>query len=126
VNKSIRLLLALPVALFLLASFYRPVLSPIPVMQRIAYKDPQLSIEPKHFAFHCVGSVITPLLALKGFGRVTLDPGEACVIHFSIGPDALALWNRETKRVVEPGEFKLMIGSSPADIRLTNSLFVKP
>ena len=73
-----------------------------------------------------VGSVTTPLLALKGFSRVNLGPGEARTIHFSIGPDALALWNREMKRVVEPGEFKLMIGSSSTDIRLTDSLFVKP
>ncbi len=72
------------------------------------------------------GSVTTPLLALKGFDRVDLKPGEARTIHFSIGPDALSLWNREMKRVVEPGEFKLMVGSSSTDIRLTDSLFVKP
>jgi beta-glucosidase len=73
-----------------------------------------------------VASVTTPLLALKGFSRVMLDPGESRIIHFSVGPDALALWNREMKRVVEPGEFKLMVGSSSTDIRLTDSLFVKP
>jgi beta-glucosidase len=73
-----------------------------------------------------VGSVTTPLLALKGFNRIALAPGEVRTIHFSIGPDALALWNREMKRVVEPGEFKLMVGSSSTDIRLTDSLFVKP
>ncbi len=72
------------------------------------------------------GSVTTPLLALKAFDRVELKPGEARTIHFSIGPDALSLWNREMKRVVEPGEFKLMAGSSSTDIRLTDSLFVKP
>ena len=73
-----------------------------------------------------VASVTTPLLALKGFSRVALDPGESRTIHFTVGPDALAVWNREMKRVVEPGEFKLMVGSSAADIRQTDSLLVKP
>jgi beta-glucosidase len=73
-----------------------------------------------------VASVTTPLLALKGFSRVTLNPGESRTVHFTLGPDALAVWNREMKRVVEPGEFKLMAGSSSTDIRLTDSLLVKP
>ena len=71
-----------------------------------------------------VSSVTTPQMALKGFGRVTLGPGESHTVHFHLGPDQLALWNREMKRVVEPGEFKLMVGSSSADIRLTDSLWV--
>ncbi len=69
-----------------------------------------------------VSSVTTPQMALKGFGRVTLGPGESHTVHFHLGPDQLALWNREMKRVVEPGEFKIMLGSSSADIRLTDSL----
>ena len=72
-----------------------------------------------------VSSVTTPQLALKSFGRVYLAPGESRVLHFRLGPDQLALWNREMKRVVEPGEFKIMAGSSSADIRLTDSLWVK-
>jgi len=73
-----------------------------------------------------VSSVTTPQLALKGFGRVMLNPGESRTIHFRLGPDQLALWNREMKRVVEPGEFKIMVGSSSTDIRLTDSLRVIP
>ena len=73
-----------------------------------------------------VSSVTTPGIALKGFSRVMLEPGESRTVHFRLGPDELALWNREMKRVVEPGEFKIMAGSSSADIRLTDSLLVKP
>ncbi|HWB94306.1 MAG TPA: glycoside hydrolase family 3 N-terminal domain-containing protein [Puia sp.] len=73
-----------------------------------------------------VSSVTTPGIALKGFSRVMLNPGESKTVHFSVGPDALSLWNRQMKRVVEPGEFKIMVGSSSADIRLTDSLTVKP
>jgi beta-glucosidase len=73
-----------------------------------------------------VSSVTTPGIALKGFSRVVLQPGESRVVHFHLGHDELALWNREMKHVVEPGEFKVMAGASSADIRLTDSLLVKP
>ncbi len=72
-----------------------------------------------------VSSVTTPQLALKGFGRVYLAPGESRTLHFRLGPDQLALWNRDLRRVVEPGEFRLMAGSSSTDIRLTDSFRVK-
>lgn len=72
-----------------------------------------------------VGSVTTPERALKGFGRVTLQPGEDKVLTFVLGPEQLSLWNREMHRVVEPGAFKIMVGSSSSDIRLTDSLEVK-
>lgn len=73
-----------------------------------------------------VSSVTTPGIALKGFARVMLAPGESRVVHYRLGPDELALWNRKMKKVVEPGEFKIMAGASSADIRLTDSLLVKP
>jgi beta-glucosidase len=73
-----------------------------------------------------VSSVTTPQIALKGFGRVMLNPGESRTVHFHLGPDQLALWNRDMKKVVEPGEFSIMVGSSSADIRLNDSLRVIP
>jgi beta-glucosidase len=73
-----------------------------------------------------VSSVTTPGIALKGFSRVMLEPGESRTVHFRLGFDELALWNREMHRVVEPGEFKVMAGSGSDDIRLTDSLLVKP
>jgi len=73
-----------------------------------------------------VSSVTTPGIALKGFSRLMLGPGESRTVHFRLGFDELALWNRAMKRVVEPGEFRIMAGASSADIRLTGSLTVKP
>ena len=73
-----------------------------------------------------VSSVTTPQLALKGFSRVMLNPGESRTVHFRLGPDQLALWDRDMKKVVEPGEFNIMVGSSSADIRLNDSLQVSP
>jgi len=72
-----------------------------------------------------VSSVTTPAIALKGFGRINLKPGESGLVHFTLGPDQLSLWNRQMKRVVEPGEFKIMVGSSSQDIRLNGSLWVR-
>lgn len=71
-----------------------------------------------------VSSVTTPLKALRGFSRVDLAPGETKTVHFTLGPDQLSLWNRQMKRVVEPGEFKVMVGSSSRDIRMEGSLWV--
>jgi beta-glucosidase len=71
-----------------------------------------------------VGSVTTAVKALKGFNRITLKPGESGTVKFIVTPEELSLWNREMKQVVEPGEFKVMIGSSSEDIRQTNSLWV--
>ena len=51
---------------------------------------------------------------LAGFGRVTLKPGEKRTLSFSIGPDALSLIDRSMRRVVEPGAFEILIGTSSA------------
>ena len=72
-----------------------------------------------------IGSVTTPVKALKGFQRVTLNPGESKAVSFELGSEALSLWNRDMKRVVEPGEFKIMVGSASDDIRGEASLVVK-
>lgn len=71
-----------------------------------------------------VSSVTTPVLSLKGFQRIALQPGESREVTFDIGAEALSLWNREMKKVVEPGAFTIMIGSSSADIRLKGTLTV--
>jgi beta-glucosidase len=71
-----------------------------------------------------IGSVTTPVKALKGFSRVGLQPGESKELSFELGPEALSLWNREMKHVVEPGEFKIMVGSASDDVRQQGSLFV--
>ena len=65
-----------------------------------------------------VSSVTTYEKNLRGFARVTLAPGQKQTITFQLKPAHLALWNREMKFVVEPGAFRVMIGSSSEDIRV--------
>lgn len=62
---------------------------------------------------------------LRGFERVNLKQGESKIVSFPIVPDDLIIIDVHGHRIVEPGEFKVMIGSSYIDIRLTESFFVK-
>jgi len=65
-----------------------------------------------------ISSVSTPIKELKGFRKVWLKPGESTKVQFELGPSHLSLVNRHLKKVVEPGEFKVMIGHSSDNIAL--------
>lgn len=73
-----------------------------------------------------VSSVTTYELNLCGFERVPLQPGETKTVSFKIPFSALELINREHRRVVEPGVFKVMVGSSSTDLRLKGQFEVSP
>jgi beta-glucosidase len=59
-----------------------------------------------------VASVTRPVKALRGFERVTLAPGERKTVTFKVGPAALRFTDEQMNRVVEPGMFDLMVGTS--------------
>lgn len=71
-----------------------------------------------------VASVARPVKELRGFKRVTLEPGERRTVTFTLSPDDLALLDRDMRRVVEPGIFEVMVGSSSEDIRLRDTFRV--
>ena len=56
--------------------------------------------------------VTRPVRELKNFQRVDLAPGENRTVEFEITPDMLSYFNLAMKRVVEPGDFSIMVGSS--------------
>lgn len=64
-----------------------------------------------------VSSVITYDSLLRGFERIHLKPGEKMTVTFVINPEELKILDKNYKWVVEPGEFKVMIGASSEDIR---------
>ena len=66
-----------------------------------------------------VSSVTTYEKNLRGFERVSLQPGEKKTVTFTLTPADLSLWNEAMKFVEEPGTFKVMVGSSSEDIRMT-------
>jgi beta-glucosidase len=72
-----------------------------------------------------VASVARPLKELRGFKRVHLKPGEAATVEFTLTPDDLAFLDQRMRRVVEPGTFVVMVGSSSEDIRLQGEFEVK-
>lgn len=71
-----------------------------------------------------VASVIQPLRSLKGFQAVELKPGETKTVTFKLGFEEMSMWDAAMRRVVEPGRFDVMVGSSSADIRQRGVLTV--
>ena len=70
-----------------------------------------------------VSSVTRPIKELKDFTRVSIEPGETKKITFTITPEKLQFYNREMKRVVEPGTFQIMVGGNSVDL-ITQTLEV--
>jgi beta-glucosidase len=70
------------------------------------------------YTHELVTSVTTYEKNLRGFERIHLKPGETKTVTFTLKPGDLALYDRQMHFVVEPGKFKVMIGSGSEDIRL--------
>ena len=62
-------------------------------------------------------SIPRPVKELKGYSRLALQPGESRSVTFNLPVDQLAFYDEDLNLVVESGTFKVMIGSSSADIR---------
>jgi beta-glucosidase len=63
----------------------------------------------------CISSVTRPVKELKGFQKITLQPGETSVLSFRITSDMLAFYDIEMEYIIEPGEFEIMVGKSSRD-----------
>jgi beta-glucosidase len=59
-----------------------------------------------------------PTKELKGFRRITLNPGESKMVEFKLTPEHLAFHDKEINFLVEAGTFEVMVGSSSKDIKL--------
>lgn len=62
-----------------------------------------------------VGSVTRPVKELKAFRRVALKAGESTVVSFSLPVSELAFWGYDMTYGVEPGDFRLWVGTSSAE-----------
>ncbi|WP_299599342.1 beta-glucosidase BglX [uncultured Microbulbifer sp.] len=56
-----------------------------------------------------VGSVSRPVRELKGFERLTLQPGESRTVSFTLAPAQLAFHNADMQQVIEPGDFHVWV-----------------
>jgi beta-glucosidase len=63
-----------------------------------------------------VSSVTRAVKELRGFQRISLNPGETKTVEFTLGPNELSYLNRDMKRVVEPGAFEVMAGGNSVDL----------
>ncbi|MDI3321209.1 glycoside hydrolase family 3 C-terminal domain-containing protein [Pinibacter soli] len=67
-------------------------------------------------------SVKTRVTELKDFSRVTLAPGEAKKISFTLSPYQLSLLNDEMDRVVEAGDFKILVGGKSPSFKASDEI----
>ena len=72
-----------------------------------------------------VSSVISYIMQLRGFDRISLEPGETKTVHFNIKPDDLQILDKNMNWTVEPGDFEVLVGSSSKDIRLKEKFVIK-
>jgi beta-glucosidase len=72
-----------------------------------------------------LSSLAQPVKQLKGFQRIFLKAGEAREISFTITPALLKMLDANMHWVVEPGDFRIMVGASSKDIRLREIITVK-
>ncbi|MDZ7288358.1 MAG: glycoside hydrolase family 3 C-terminal domain-containing protein [candidate division KSB1 bacterium] len=65
-----------------------------------------------------------PVKELKDFARITLNPGETKTVKFTFAPEKLEAFDLDMKRVVQPGEFEIMVGKNSVEV-LMDTLTVK-
>jgi beta-glucosidase len=61
-----------------------------------------------------LSTVTQPVMALRGFQRVSLKPGEKTTVEFKLTPQDLSIYDENMRRVVQPGTFDIMVGPNSA------------
>ena len=69
-----------------------------------------------------LASLARPVMELKGFQKIFLKKGASTKVKFLITPQLLEMLDANLQPVVEPGEFRIMIGASSNDLRLKGTL----
>jgi beta-glucosidase len=72
-----------------------------------------------------ISSVAKPVTELKGFGRVSLLPGQVKSVEMIIPSESLATLGKDLRPMVEPGIFRIMVGASSKDIRLRGKIYCR-
>jgi beta-glucosidase len=62
------------------------------------------------YVHHRVSSVVQPVIALRGFKRIHLEPGRSETVTFEVGTDELSILDANMRRVVEPGKVDVLVG----------------
>lgn len=72
-----------------------------------------------------LASLARPVMSLKGFARVQLAPAESTTVRFALTRESLRMLDARMQWVVEPGEFRVLIGASSEDIRVRGTLTIR-
>ncbi len=72
-----------------------------------------------------VGTVTRPVIELKGFQRVELNPGQSKDVTFTLTAEDLAFYNRADEWTAEPGAFKVFVGTNSRDVREADFTLIK-
>ncbi|MGZ5076099.1 MAG: fibronectin type III-like domain-contianing protein [Methylobacter sp.] len=64
-------------------------------------------------------SVTRPNKQLKAFKKIELNPGQSENIGFTLTPQDLSFIGVDLKRIVEPGDFKVMVGNETVGFTVT-------
>jgi len=78
------------------------------------------------YTHRTTGPVATPVKQLRGFERVSLNPGETKTVMLPLTPEDLQLLDRDLRWRVVPGDVEIMVGTSSEDLRLQGVLKVVP
>ncbi len=77
---------------------------------------------PQLYIRDCVASITVYEKVLRGFDRIHLQPGETKTVCMTLTPKDFSLLTADYQRVVEPGDFDIMIGASSTDIKLNGQV----
>ncbi len=72
-----------------------------------------------------VASTVRPVKQLKHFARINLKKGESKKISFELSENDFTIIDQRMNRIVEPGKFTIMIGSSSEDIKLKDVISIE-
>jgi beta-glucosidase len=72
------------------------------------------------YIHHGVSSVVQPIIVLKAFKRIHLEPGASTTVNFEVGPEQLSILNAKMQRAVEPGPVEIRIGANSAETSSVN------
>ncbi|RZS86854.1 beta-glucosidase [Motilibacter rhizosphaerae] len=76
------------------------------------------------YASDPVAQVARPVRLLTGFARVTLEPGASAEVEFRVHADRFAYTGPDLRRIVEPGEVELLVGTSAAHLPCSGTVRV--
>ena len=77
------------------------------------------------YTHQLVGSITRPVQELKGFQKISLNPGESRTVSFRLTPEDLNFYNEQLKYDWEAGDFDIMVGGSSKNVQAIRLNWIK-